>query len=249
METRSLQLLTPQAMAALEMAAQMAPPLPEPSDDTTISSSDREQAEARAWTAVMERAGIPPRPRPAHLLHNCQDWSRDPGRQKAYSMALQFGSTGRVMDRGLDRFALFLTGEFGRGKTWLATAAFKSILAKTRAGTWRKFYSLIREVQSCYTPGSGRSSDTVIERYQSTPVLMLDDVGDMERRKSETEDRTRILYEVLDYRNDYLLPTIITTNLMPDDMTIQFGERTFQRVLEMAAFAEMTGENLREVAA
>lgn len=223
-------------------------PAPSEPEAGTATSSGREEAAARAWQTVMERAGIPPRFQPAHLLRNCASWARDADREDAYAVALRFADTGTVEDRGLPRFALFLTGEFGRGKTWLATAVFKNILARGKQGMWRKFYEFVREVQACYSAGAKESSDTVIGRYQRTPLLLLDDVGDLNRHQ-ETEDRTRILYEVLDYRNDHFLPTILTTNLMPDQLEVQFGERTFQRMLEMAVFEEMGGDNLREKAA
>jgi DNA replication protein DnaC len=198
----------------------------------------------------MDRAEIPPRFQSAHLLRNCGAWSDDPDRAEAYAVALAFADRGLVEERGRDRYALFLTGEFGRGKTWLASAVFKNLLAKskTRAGMWRMFHWFIREVQATYHSSSSTRSDQVIRSYQKTPLLMLDDVGDLDRAR-ESEDRTRLLYEVLDYRNNYLLPTIITTNLLPAEMEAQFGARTFQRVLEMSAFVEMGGANLREVAA
>lgn len=212
------------------------------------SSEERQEAQRRAWVEVMNRAGIPPRYHRAHLLHNCAGWSEDAGRSMAYSVSIQFADKGTVTDRGRERFALFLTGDYGTGKTWLATAAFKNILARDKTGMWRKFYAFVREVQACYGRAATEGADAVISRYQRTALLLLDDVGDLGKGQ-ETEDRTRILYEVLDYRNDHLLPTIITTNLMPDEMEVQFGARTFQRVLEMSAFVEMAGENLREVAA
>lgn len=183
------------------------------------------------------------------MVRNCAVWSDDPGRREAYAAAYAFGIDGRVDSRGAYRFALFITGEFSRGKTWLATAAFVNLLIHHKIGMWRTFHGFIREVQATYKSGATVSADEAIGAYQRTPVLLLDDVGDLQRRKEETEDRIRLLHEVIDYRNSHMTPTIITTNLLPEDMRVQFGDRTFQRVLEMSAFVEMAGANLREVAA
>jgi len=240
----NLRVLTPADLAAIPYE-----PLPDSPDDTTTSSLDREEAARRAWIAVMDRAEIPPRFQLAHLLRNCGTWSEDPNRADAYAVALTFADLGYVEDRSRERYALFLTGEYGRGKTWLASAVFKNLLARHTSGMWRMFHWFIREVQSTYHSSAKQSSDAIIRAYQKTPLLLLDDVGDLERGSRETEDRTRLLYEVLDYRNNYLLPTIITTNLNPNEMEAQFGARTFQRILEMSAFAVMAGDNLREVAA
>lgn len=239
-----LRVLTPAELEELPFEEDM----PFSPGDTTTSS--REEAERRAWIGVMERAEIPPRFQPAHLLRNCGGWSEDPDRADAYAVAVAFADRGSVEERSRDRYALFLTGEFGRGKTWLASAVFKNLLAKSagKVGMWRTFHWFVREVQATYHTSSSTRSDQVIRSYQKTPLLLLDDVGDLDRGR-ETEDRSRLLYEVLDYRNNYLLPTIITTNLLPSEMEDQFGARTFQRILEMSAFVTMAGENLREVAA
>lgn len=61
----------------------------------------------------------------------------------------------------------------------------------------------------------------------------------------QSDDRRRLVYEVLDARNDQLKPTIITTNLTDGELAEQFGERTFQRIMEMCAMVEMQGVNLR----
>ena len=191
----------------------------------------------------MNRAGISPRHTQAHMA-SCSSLANMKGKKIALNYAERFAKSARVLQRGRDRFTLLFCGGLGTGKTWLATAVFKDILWRGKSGMWRKFYKFVREVQSCYNAGAKSTADEVITRYQTTPLLLLDDVGDMEIQ-TETEDRRRLLYEVLDSRSDYLLPTIITTNLSPDELEKQFGERTFQRILEMSALVEMSGDNFR----
>ena len=170
----------------------------------------------------------------------------------AYEMALDFSEHGFIIDRDANRYALFLCGFYGVGKTWLGTALLKALiwtkimeLTVKLPPIWTKFYALIREVQACYNPAATADTHSIIQRYQSAPLLMIDDVGDLQTQ-GETEDRRRILYEIIDYRNDHLIPTILTSNLDPDKMEQHFGERSFQRIIELCAFAEMGGANLRE---
>jgi DNA replication protein DnaC len=85
----------------------------------------------------------------------------------------------------------------------------------------------------------------VLKRYQTTPILLLDDIGDL-TINTQTDDRRRLLYEVLDKRNDEMLPTILTSNLSPKRFKEQFGERTLERVVEMAALYRMEGRNYRK---
>jgi DNA replication protein DnaC len=193
----------------------------------------------------MEIAGIPPRYQEAHLATNCTPLESAIGKDQALAQARRWSSDGYVTQRGRDRFCMLVTGGYGVGKTWLATAAFKELLWRSPSGIWRKFHAFIREIQGCYSDGSSDRVDEVLRRYQRTPVLMLDDVGDL-TVGTETDDRRRLLYEVLDVRNDYLLPTIITTNLNDEELAAQFGERTFERVKEMAALVGMSGKNYRD---
>lgn len=209
-------------------------------------AAEYREREAVAWQLILERSGIPPRYQRAHLATNCAEYANDDAKKRAHEAARDLANTGRVTSRGAERFALLLTGPYGTGKTWLATGAFKAILARTpsKAGLWRKFYGFVRDVQATYARGSEKSSDEVIGQFQRAKVLLLDDVGDL-NAPGETEDRRRLLYEVLDYRNDHLLPTILTTNLTGDAIAQQFGERTMQRVLEMCAMVAMEGRDYR----
>lgn len=117
--------------------------------------------------------------------------------------------------------------------------------ADGNAAMWRKFYDFVREVQSTYSEAAEETVRRVLTRYQSTPLLLLDDVGDL-TIDQQTDDRRRLLYEVLDKRNDNMLPTILTSNLSPAQFREQFGERTLERVLEMAALFNMNGRNYRK---
>lgn len=203
----------------------------------------------------VDLAGIPPRYDEAHLERSCAKYAEMDGKAFAYSVARTFSKHGFRIDRGGRRYALFLGGALGRGKTWLATACLKQMiwnalsggntLARVEHAIWIKFHSLIREVQACYNPGATRSTHEVITRYQRCPLLLIDDIGDFEAR-GETEDRRRILYEVIDYRNDHMLPTIMTSNLTLDQLEEHYGQRSMQRFLELSSFVLMEGENLRE---
>jgi len=192
----------------------------------------------------MKLAGIPPRFQEAHISNNCGIYATVDGNRLAYSQGKEFAKAGKVKQRDQERVAFFLCGGFGVGKTWLATAIFKELLHRGNGGIWCKFYGLIREIQSCYNSGSKTTTDAVVNKYQHTPLLLIDDVGDM-TVSTETEDRKRLLYEVIDTRNDYFLPTIITTNLSSNQLEKQFTERTFQRILEMSAIYKMDGDNMR----
>jgi DNA replication protein DnaC len=162
---------------------------------------------------------------------------------------------GRIKHRARLRTSLVFGGDYGVGKTVLATATYKAILWQldhpedtdpSLNATWAKWHSVISEVQSTYSPGAETDRARVLGKYQSADVLLLDDVGDLDK-DMQSDDRRRILYEIIDVRNDWLRPTIITSNVVSiSKLKKQFGERTFERLREMSAFYLMGGENLRD---
>ena len=217
-------------------------------------------------------AALPPVVRPVRWDESVAYFADRPGKTDAVAAACEMVAEGHVSQRGRPRFCLCLTGDYGTGKTFLGTATYKQLVrrhlverlapafdaptsdAERRRATeraphvprpeWVKFYDFVRSVQAAYHRTSEVSVADVLRRYQTAPVLMLDDVGDLDV-EVESEDRRRLLYEVLDHRNDHRRPTVLTTNLSLGEFAAQFGGRTVQRVVEMAALVEMRGANLR----
>lgn len=195
--------------------------------------------------------GVWPRYRGA-LLSKMERVENDPNKRGAVEAARAFAAEGSAEDRGRERFALCLCGGYGTGKTYLATATWKQLVwalsqrspAAARQCLWTTLNELARAIQDCYHAQAEERTTHVIRRYQSAPVLLLDEIGDLDAQQ-ETEDRRRLLFEVLDYRAGHLLPTLLTTNLTLSQIREQFGGRAAQRVLEMAVTVEMGGRNLR----
>lgn len=207
------------------------------------------------WEETLKRVGVPKRHREAYW-ESCDRYEHDDQKRTAYDAARSFSGKegsepGQItvtrQDARVDCFSILLMGDHGTGKTWLGTAAFKHMLwhADTTNAIWAKFYEFIREVQSTYSAAAQNTVRYVLRKYQGTPILLLDDVGNL-TIEEQTEDRRRLLYEVLDKRNDKMLPTILTSNLSPSRFQEQFGERTLERVIEMAAMYRMEGRNYRK---
>lgn len=141
-------------------------------------------------------------------------------------------------------------GKPGVGKTGILSVAFRARLGKT-AGLWIELYQFFQAIQGQYGKEGG-DADERIEAAKTAPLLFLDDVGDPDRRdgtaavRAETDDRRRLLWEVLDYRHGKELPTLMTSNLSRSDFEVQWGTRLAARAWEMCWVVPVAGVDLRE---
>ena len=82
-------------------------------------------------------------------------------------------------------------------------------------------------------------------REEAPDVILLDDFGDKSRTNAESDDRRRIIYQLINYRHNNGLPMLITSNLTAAEMSMQFGQRTVERIIESCAWVKVGGDNLR----
>lgn len=171
----------------------------------------------------------------------------DPAKSEAVQACQSLIEHGSVMQRGLPRNSLLLSGPYGVGKTGLLTATLAHFLEQGKVGLWIEYYDLVMEIQAGY---SDNSSASRLEAARNADWLLLDDVGDLGRREGnairpETDDRRKILYTIINHRHVNRLPTLITTNLGPGQFAQQFGARVTERIMESFAVIGIGGRNLR----
>ena len=66
---------------------------------------------------------------------------------------------------------------------------------------------LMDHLRSAFSPDSPINSDTIFNTVKNSPMLILDDLG-VERDSAWSQER---LYQIIVYRQNYNLPTVITT--------------------------------------
>ena len=95
---------------------------------------------------------------------------------------------------------------------------------------WVKFVrvtDLFERIRSTYD-GSGENEAEVIEEYKECRLLILDDLG-----VNAPSDWSRsVLHSIIDYRINYELPTIVTTNLTNKELATKMDSRTIDRLKE-----------------
>jgi len=142
--------------------------------------------------------------------------------------------------------ALLLYGAPGMGKTCLAAAAYQDRLGE-KAGLAIEYNMLMQALLAQVRDGNDGNVDLALAKVARVPLLFLDDLGNTFLEGMETTGRLRWLFEIVNYRYNYRLPTIITTNLDYLRMCDQFSIKLAERLLEWAVWVNVHGPSLRIV--
>lgn len=148
---------------------------------------------------------------------------------------------------------LYLTGNFGVGKTYLLGAIANELAKKDYATTMVHFPSFAVEMRnSIRSNNAGEKIDAV----KSAPILMLDDIG---ADAMSTWVRDDVLGVILEYRMQEELPTFFSSNFSMDELEKEHlavnnqgvvepvkAARIMERVRFLSREVPMMGENLRK---
>lgn len=138
--------------------------------------------------------------------------------------------------------SLILTGETGRGKTYFMFCLIRELLKKRRISDLRWWKSKILDDKILEQFKEYGSSSYFLKTIKEISFLFLDDFG-MER---PTERAERDYYEIIDGRQEWDRPTVISTNLNASEMQKVYGKRIHSRFKEYV-WITFDGNDLREI--
>jgi len=116
---------------------------------------------------------------------------------------------------------LVLQGGFGCGKTHLAAAIANHRLQRGHPVLFVVVPDLLDHLRATYRPTSEVAYDERFEQVRTAPLLILDDLG----TQSTTPWAQEKLYQIVNYRYNERLPTVITTNCKLEEIDLRLRSR------------------------
>lgn len=116
---------------------------------------------------------------------------------------------------------LLMKGGYGCGKTHLAAAIANERLLKGQPALFIVVPDLLDYLRATYSPNSEVSYDERFDSIRSSPLLILDDLGS----QSATPWAQEKLFQLLNYRYNAQLPTVLTMNKELEEIDLRLRSR------------------------
>jgi DNA replication protein DnaC len=133
--------------------------------------------------------------------------------EKAFKASQQFAEQPRGW--------LVLSGTYGSGKTHLAAAIGNYRAAVGEEPIFIVVPDLLDHLRATFNPNSAVSYDHLFEQVRNSRLLILDDLG----TQSATPWAKEKLFQLLNFRYEARLPTIITTSSSLDEIDARIRSR------------------------
>jgi len=145
----------------------------------------------------------------------------------------------RSYAQDVQRENLLLIGAPGTGKTGLAICVLKARLEQGVPSLFVSVPDLLDKIRATF---SGHGDYTqLMETVKAIDLLVLDDLG----AHYATEWAREKLFQILAYRHDWLLPSVITSDQPLAQLESTLGRRTLARIVEHGQVVQVGGRDLR----
>ena len=175
-------------------------------------------------------------------------WQTETEEQRlALSAALHF------LDDAAPRRSLFIVGDIGCGKTFLASCMARDKHRRGRRVRWARVGDILADIRRSF---NSREDSDPLARYKQTACLVLDDLG----KERPTEWAVEQLFSLIDSRYNAGLPLIVTSNYGGADLVRRLtpatawgekgdpttGRAIVDRLCAMCDIITLTGKSWRQ---
>lgn len=180
------------------------------------------------------------------------------GKENAIEIARYMCDSDHIVDeQGVMKFGAVLSGTAGLGKTVLAAQPVIARASRGELAIWTRWDDMITSIQSLYGKSqiegyTGPTPDDVISKLQRVRLLVIDELFAVRNDQNPAEvpppitpNQLKNTMSIIDYRYNYNLPILLTTNLNEDQVAKCSSTPLLQRLQEMLFWETMGGEPLR----
>lgn len=136
--------------------------------------------------------------------------------------------------------SLLLLGPTGTGKTHQTYGAIRELAITGVAANW--VVTTAADMYAALRPRHGIDSEAEFRRYRDASILLLDDLG---AERKPTEFTEEINFRLINWRYENHKPTLITSNLVPKEISERLGDRVTSRLIEMCERVVFKGPDRR----
>lgn len=208
--------------------------------DSEVYAMARAQADAERTTSALIGAGITPRFAEATFDGYVADTDQQrKALAKCRGYAEQFPSHFRAGR------SLLLTGNVGCGKTHLASAIVRTVVADRCRALIIPASDIISIARASMVPESGYTDRDVVVHLGGLDLLVIDEVG----CQKGSDYELGLLHAIIDRRYQAVLPTVLISNLGVDGLRSYIGDRALDRLRQNGGMAVgFTWASMRAVA-
>ena len=157
--------------------------------------------------------------------------------QKAFEACRDYANNDNLFHN--KRNGLMILGSVGSGKTHLAAAISNTLMDNGVPVLFGTFSEHLEKIRAEYDHTGQKK---YLAQMKNIPVLVLDDIG-KEKKSAWTQ---QILFDVINFRYEHLLPTIITTNFDADGLANHCEQAVWSRLYEMSSAVVTRGGDYRQ---
>lgn len=177
--------------------------------------------------------------RDEHAYRACSSYAKREDLFKMQNRDREFNLMQAVnADEDRYRNGLIILGGYGSGKTHLAASIANELVEHGIVCLFGTFSEHLEKIRQEFSTDRRE----YLEKMKGVPMLVIDDLG--KEKKSEWTEQ--MLFDVTNYRYEHLLPMVITTNLIGDDLANHVGGAVMSRFMEMCQTVETRGSDLRD---
>ena len=143
------------------------------------------------------------------------------------------------------KFGLLLAGTCGNGKTTTMRAVQSVVMLLNNTYYNRCGQGVGNRLLEARGIAQLSDKTGTLNIYQTTPLLFIDDLGREPTEVMRYGNVTSPITELLEYRYNQRLTTIVTTNLEPSEIREKYGDRIADRFNEMFVVVRYTGASYR----